>query len=350
MDVLATVLLFVPFLFILWLANLAYGKQAKGQMQSANTLKWLSYGLLIAVYFGFLFLGLFLQLVGLLARGAVASDLPAGTFIGPERISAFALSLWVPAVLGLVLLSRPARLLFARFTPLDPDSPMQAVALSYIALVVLNLVATLGMGLGNLAQMMEESAATGAEFNLIPGLWAQDIAFVLLGLVGVGWLSRRNLRSALHRLAIVRPTLAQLGIGIGVGLLMVPVVLVSEYLLSLIGLKADSSVERLSEQLIGPLATSIPGILTLGLAAALGEETIFRGALQPRFGLILTTVLFALLHSQYGISVATLLVFGVGLVLGLLRLRYNTTTSMAAHAVYNMTLGLLTLLGIAQKL
>ena len=102
----------------------------------------------------------------------------------------------------------------------------------------------------------------------------------------------------------------------------------------------------MSEQIIGPLATSIPGILTLGLAAALGEETVFRGALQPRFGLIFTTVLFALLHSTYGISLATLIVFGVGLVLGLLRMRYNTTTSMVAHAVYNMTLGLITMLGV----
>ncbi len=350
MDVLVTVLLFVPFIFILWLANLSYRKQVDGQVQSANTLRWLSYGLLIAIYLGFIFVGLFLQLVGLLAGGMDASASPMGTFMGPERIPALALSLWVPAIFGLILLSRPARLLFARLTPLDPDSPVQAVALSYIALVVLNLVVTLGMGLGNLAQMMEESAAAGTSSNLIPGIWAQDITLVVLGLVGVGWLSCRNLGSALKRLAIVRPTLAQLGIGIGVGLVMVPVVLAAESLLARIGLQTDSNVERLSEQLIGPLATSIPGILTLGLAAALGEETIFRGALQPRFGLILTTVLFALLHSQYGISVATLIVFGVGLVLGLLRLRYNTSTSMAAHAVYNMTLGLLTLLGSTQKL
>lgn len=349
MDVLVTVLVFVPLLFIMWLANLACGKQAEGQVQSANTLRWLSYGLLIALYLGFIFLGLFLQLVGLLARGMDVSPL-SETFMGPERIPAFALSLWVPAIFGLVLLTRPVRRLFARFTPLDPDSPIDAVALSYIALVVLNLVATLGMGLGNLAQMVEQNVAAGTRLNLIPGIWAQAITLVLLGLVGVGWLSRRDLRAALLRLAIVRPTPGQFGIGVSAGLLMVPLVLAAESLLGRIGLTVDSDVERLSEQLIGPLATSIPGILTLGLAAALGEETIFRGALQPRFGLVLTTVLFALLHSQYGISVATLLVFGVGLVLGLLRLRYNTSTSMAAHAVYNMTLGLLTLLGITQKL
>jgi hypothetical protein len=94
------------------------------------------------------------------------------------------------------------------------------------------------------------------------------------------------------------------------------------------------------------MLTSLPGVLTLGLAAALGEESVFRGALQPRFGLILTAVLFALLHSNYGITLSTVLVFAVGMVLGLLRQRYNTTASMLAHAIYNISLGLITYLGL----
>jgi len=243
-------------------------------------------------------------------------------------------------------LTSPVRRLFARLTPLDPSSPVQAVALSYSALVLINLLATLGIGLDNLAETLEQQSLAGMNFNSIPLLWAQDITMLALGLVGVGWLSRRSLRSALDRLAIVRPTLAQVGIGLAAGLLMAPLVIALEHLLSLLGITTNADVERLSEQIIGPLATSIPGILTLGLAAALGEETVFRGALQPRFGLIFTTLLFALLHSTYGISLATLIVFGVGLVLGLLRMRYNTTTSMVAHAVYNMTLGLITMLGV----
>jgi hypothetical protein len=346
MEILTTILMFVPFIFILWLVNLAFRKQAEGERESAQALKWISYGLLISLYVGILFLGLILQAVGFLATNIDPAALPAGPMMGADRLPLFAVSLWVPAVIGLVLLALPVRRLFARFTPLDPGSPVQAVALSYSALVLLNLLATLGMGLENLAETLEQQAAAGMNFNTLPLLWAQDITLLLLGLVGVGWLSRRSLGSALNRLAIVRPTLRQVSIGLGAGLLMVPVVVGAEYLLSLVGIKADADVERLSEQLIGPLATSIPGILTLGLAAALGEETVFRGALQPRFGLIFTTLLFALLHSTYGVSVATLIVFGVGLVLGLLRMRYNTTTSMVAHAVYNMTLGLIAMLGV----
>ena len=346
MEILTTILMFVPFIFILWLTNLAYRKQVEGEAESAKLLKRISYGLVISLYLAIMFLGLMLQVVGLLAPNIDPAALPAGPTMGIERLPAFAVSLWAPALVGLLLLTSPVRRLFARFTPLDPSSPVQAVALSYSALVLINLLATLGIGLDNLAETLEQQSAAGMNFNMIPALWAQDITMVVLGLVGVGWLSRRSLGSALNRLAIVRPKLRQVGIGLGAGLLMAPVVIVLEYLLSRVGIKADADVERLTEQLIGPLATSIPGILTLGLAAALGEETVFRGALQPRFGLIFTTLLFALLHSTYGVSIATLIVFGVGLVLGLLRMRYNTTTSMVAHAVYNMTLGLIAMLGV----
>jgi uncharacterized protein len=74
------------------------------------------------------------------------------------------------------------------------------------------------------------------------------------------------------------------------------------------------------------------------VGAAVGEETLFRGAMQPRFGLLLTTLVFALMHSQYGFSAATIIVFLVGLVLGFVRLRENTSSSMICHATYNIGL------------
>ncbi len=114
-----------------------------------------------------------------------------------------------------------------------------------------------------------------------------------------------------------------------------------EYVAGFIGVSADPEVEELTKQLLGSLFTTVPGILTLGLAAALGEETVFRGALQPRFGLLITSILFALMHSNYGFSLSTLVVFLVGLALGVVRLRFNTSTSMVVHATYNITLGVL---------
>ena len=48
MEILTTILMFVPFVFILWLANIAYRKQVEGEVESAQLLKWISYGLVIA--------------------------------------------------------------------------------------------------------------------------------------------------------------------------------------------------------------------------------------------------------------------------------------------------------------
>ena len=104
---------------------------------------------------------------------------------------------------------------------------------------------------------------------------------------------------------------------------------------------SDADGGSLTEQLIGPLFQTPLGILSIGLAAGIGEEILFRGAMQPRFRLVLTALFFALLHSNYGITLSTLIVFLLGIVLGVIRSRYNTSTAMITHAAYNSTLALL---------
>jgi hypothetical protein len=52
------------------------------------------------------------------------------------------------------------------------------------------------------------------------------------------------------------------------------------------------------------------------------------------------------MHNNYGFSMSTIVVFGLGLILGLVRIRANTTTSMIVHAVYNSTLGVLAYLNV----
>ncbi len=167
-----------------------------------------------------------------------------------------------------------------------------------------------------------------------------------MALLGVGWLSRRSLRQTLERLGLVLPSRRQVALGAGAGLLLVPVVMLIEALSGAFGVTANPDVAKLSEALVGPLFRSLPGVLTVGLAAALGEEAILRGAVQPRFGLLPTAALFAFMHWNYGLSLSTLIVVVLALALGLLRERANTTTSMIAHAVYNTVLGLIALLAL----
>lgn len=80
-----------------------------------------------------------------------------------------------------------------------------------------------------------------------------------------------------------------------------------------------------------PLATS----LLLGVSAGFGEELAIRGALQPRLGIPLSALLFASGHVQY--SWFGMLTVGLlGVLLGVIRKRTNTTTAIVVHALYDI--------------
>jgi hypothetical protein len=336
-EILSTVALFLPIFIIVWLANLAEARRERGEAYAG--LAVVAYVFLIVLYVGSLLLGIVVQVA---AFGAAADpDIleAVGEAMPMESLPLLATGLWLPSLLGLLLLLPAVRHFIARIVPLDPASPVHTVALSLSMLVLINLLVTLGIGIGNFADMMAQNESM--EANTMGALWAQQLLTALLALVGVGWLTRRTWPQVAERLALVVPSGREWLIAIGVGLGMVPLVLLVEALASTVGLGADADVERLSEQLLGSLFTTPLGILTIGLSAGLGEETLFRGALQPRFGIIVTSVVFALVHSQYGITLSTVIVLILGFLLGWLRIRYNTSTAMITHAVYNMTLGLI---------
>lgn len=339
-ETLSVVALFLPLFAIMWLANLAEARRERGEPYQGFAI--VAYVFLVALYGLGILAGLLFQLAGLVATTRPEALGPLSQELPFDSIPILAAGLWIPSLLGLILLLPPVRRFLASFTALDPNSPVHAVALAFSMLVVINLVMTLGIGLGNLADLVESTRQD--DTTALASLWAQQILTALLAMVGVGWLSRRSWPATLDRLGLVMPTARQWGIGLAAGLIMVPVVLGIEYLASLTGWETSADVERLTEELLGALFTSPFGILTLGLSAALGEETLFRGAVTPRFGIILSSILFALVHSNYGITLSTLVVFLLGVLLAWLRMRYNTTTAMATHAIYNMTLGVLALL------
>jgi len=80
--------------------------------------------------------------------------------------------------------------------------------------------------------------------------------------------------------------------------------------------------------------------LIYAVMAGLAEETLFRGALQPRAGIVITALLFAMIHVQYGVSPILALIFVHGLVYGLVRRYINTTTAIMAHAGYDALLSI----------
>ena len=298
--------------------------------------------LIVAVLYGLLFLaGVAAQLLA----GTLASGMGAGSLgFTADQWQSCGLGLWLPALVGLAAIVATGSAIGSALDPIDPRRCVHAVALSYITLIIVNLLATVTL----LPQLAGAAARGGAQNPLttIPQLWAQDIYLALLSAIGVGWLSRRSWRQMLARLGMAVPSWRQVGAGVAIGLLLVPLVVLLTYLAKLLNIPQDANVDKISEALLGGLVNTPLGIVTLGAAAALGEETLFRGALQPRFGLIFTTVLFALTHNQYGFSLSTLMVIILGLVLGVVRQRSNTVTSMIVHAVYNSSVGLATFLSL----
>jgi membrane protease YdiL (CAAX protease family) len=77
---------------------------------------------------------------------------------------------------------------------------------------------------------------------------------------------------------------------------------------------------------------SVPDALLLAVASGLGEELFFRGALQPRVGLILATVLFGAVHfvPRRELLPWTGFAMAAGLVLGVL---FDWTGSVVAPVV-----------------
>ncbi|HET7481166.1 MAG TPA: CPBP family intramembrane glutamic endopeptidase [Rubrobacteraceae bacterium] len=170
---------------------------------------------------------------------------------------------------------------------------------------------------------------------------SSQLPFVIVAVLGVGIGVRRTFRETLRRLGYTRISPSQAGIAV-----------LFIILATLLSVGADAAFQTLQPGLyktVGDVtgslfdtgglspASAILFSLLIGVGAALGEETLFRGAVQPRLGIPLTSVLFASMHIQYGPSVLLVFVFVLSVGLGLLRRRVNTTASFIAHAGYNAT-------------
>ena len=166
-----------------------------------------------------------------------------------------------------------------------------------------------------------------------PALIGSMAGFTLLSLGGVGLLVRRDLRAAAARLGLApmrgRDLLVMVaGLAGIVGLNWAAEWVASEYLPG-----AYAHDQAMNERIAGRLTRG--ETLLLGISAGVGEELAMRGALQPRLGLVTTSVLFAVLHVHYSpLGIGTIAALGV--ILGVIRNRSNTTTAIAVHVLYDI--------------
>ncbi len=238
-----------------------------------------------------------------------------------------ALLLLVGVGLGMPLL-RPFRVMLARVTPLDPDSTIDMTGLC----MVLGL---LGFFAGtSLAPMAENPPELIPSVGILE-LLIQAITFAAIAYIAAGYPYWRDLRAATARLGIVAPDLRTIGIAVVATFACFVVAGIAGYASQPLDPGLSESLDEVVDQMTAQVQNPL-GAVILGASAGIGEEAIFRGALQPRYGIVIPSLLFTMLHGpQYGFNLALLGLFGVSVILGLLRRQVNTTAAMITHALFN---------------
>lgn len=100
--------------------------------------------------------------------------------------------------------------------------------------------------------------------------------------------------------------------------------------------RAGEALARTLAETLGPLRAV--DCAALALASALGEEALFRGALQPSLGLVGASLVFGLVHfaPRRELRIWSLFAFAGGLGLGaLFEATGNLLAPIVAHAVLN---------------
>ena len=228
--------------------------------------------------------------------------------------------------LGLLLpLARPVRVLLSRIGDFSPDDPVHFLGSGM-------LLGSLGFLGGQLIAAPEPAEVTGFEVGPII---VQGIFLIALALIAVGYKIDRTLPMVIKRLNLGRPTLKGICAALGVVVLGFMVAAIGSALTR----ATNEAYSREIQDSLEVITTSSPSYIVaplIGLSAGIGEELLFRGAIQPRYGIVLPSLLFALLHSQYGFSFITLSTFLLGCMLGLLARKFGVIHAIAAHTIYNM--------------
>lgn len=160
-----------------------------------------------------------------------------------------------------------------------------------------------------------------------------EVPFMALALAAVGLGITRSAPAALDRLGLKTPRWWQLALG----LLIAQLFLLGEHPINVLTKLVTPAQYHAIAWVSYTTYSNLPwwAYLTFAIGAGVSEETLFRGAVQPRLGIIATAFLFAVGHVQYGFTPILAGVFVHGIVYGMLRRYLNTTTSIVTHASYD---------------
>ena len=329
LTLLMSLLAYLPFLTVALLAQWSDRHRA---------VRWLTYGLIL-LFDGLMALGGLLALSIGQSRGAQRLFLSQAPDVVSLSWDGFGVVVVGAALLAPVLLLPPVRRTLATLIPIDPGSCVHATALAR---------AVQAMGL-NFAQVpllggLDVLAESTAQIPFLD-LLASNLPIGLFALIGVGFLVRRTPREAWKRLGVARLTWRQIGLASAIVMFYYGV----DWVWRTLDPESYGMMEALGEVLYGGVAGTWQA-LVVSVVVGVTEELFFRGALQPRFGFLLTAVLFTGAHVQYGFTLAMLEVFGGALALGWLRRRTNTSACILLHILYDVAGLLLSPLWPCQRL
>ncbi len=290
------------------------------------------------------FLSLLLLTTGaLLGVLWISGQMPPGVY-AQQLLAVTAVPVAISGLIGLALCVPTLRKIVGRRPNGEfwTDPPiLLALWLFATVLFANNLVGILGFE--QLNQVDAFSLGTGGRVPPV-AILASQLPFVVIALLGVGAGIRRGPRETLARLGYGSISLTHMGIVVLFIVAALALSLAADALFSQLQPDLYRKVGEVSQRLFDPQGLSpvaaVLFALLIGVGAGLGEETLFRGAVQPVLGIPVTSVLFASMHVQYGPSLLLGYIFVLSIGLGLLRRYVNTTASFLAHAGYN-TFGIL---------
>jgi membrane protease YdiL (CAAX protease family) len=166
-------------------------------------------------------------------------------------------------------------------------------------------------------------------------LLISNLPIGLFPFLGVGLFIRRTPRETWARLGLERLTWRRVGLTAGLAVAILVFYYGVDWVWRTVDIQSYEMMDALGEVLYGGASELWQAVL-ISLVAGVTEELFFRGAVQPRFGLLPTAVFFTAAHVQYGLTLAALEVFGGALVLGWLRQRTNTTACVLLHILYDV--------------
>jgi len=307
MDIIRIILIilsFLPFIIIAVTANLG---------EKSRTKKWITYFLLAGLCLFIILEGMAYLMID------IFPDLR--TFIGVADLEVNfirGIGIFLTGIFSILLLFKNLRKIIAEFIPINPDSVVHTTGLVFAFILI---------GFTMFGESPEELQIS--ELDII----TQDLLLIVIALVGIGIFIRRNPEECIKRLKLTIPTPKHIIIGIALIPIFFILATAFEYIIYYFNPESLAEIEKITEMMFSNMTLLFA--ITASIAAGVSEEILFRGAIQPRFGIPFTAFLFAVVHIQYSALWVLIELFIIGILLGLLKRKTNTTTCIITHAGYN---------------